>query len=170
VLHKDTTFVPLRFVSEALGAKVTWTEATKAIDIEPQVEPAPPPGAEKVIVKRVVGGGTVELEDGRQVRLIGVDTPDTLAPGKPVQRYGPEASEFIKAHLAGSTIYLEYDLEKQDLLGRTLAYIWLEDGQLFNEILVREGYAQIMTASPNVRYADRFRTLQADAREQQRGF
>lgn len=129
-------------------------------------EPQALPGG--VQVTRVVDGDTVEvLLNGveEKVRMIGVDTPEVYGGAEP---YGPEASAFTKSRLSGQMVNLEFDAEERDRYGRLLAYVWIGD-EMFNETLVREGYAQVMTIPPNVRYADRFVALQREAREAGRG-
>lgn len=99
------------------------------------------------MVTRVVDGDTAEVEfEGREldVRFIGIDTPETVAPGEPVQCYGPEASAYTTQRLEDIMVLLEFDVERLDRYGRTLAYVWLGD-ELFNETLVREGYALVTT-------------------------
>jgi micrococcal nuclease len=81
---------------------------------------------------------------------------------------GHEASDFNRELVEGKRVRLEYDVERLDRYGRTLAYVYL-DTLFVNAELVRLGYAQIMTIPPNVRYAERFRRLQAEAREKNRG-
>jgi micrococcal nuclease len=134
--------------------------------------PSPPAALETVRVVRTIDGDTIEVERSNkqrvQVRLIGVDTPETVHPSKPVQPYGPEASAYTKERLTGKTVQLEYDVERTDKYGRTLAYVWLGQ-ELFNATLVQEGYAQVMTIPPNVKYADLFVQLQVKAREAKRG-
>lgn len=135
--------------------------------------PAPPSASNLTVVEvvRVVDGDTIKVRlNGKEenVRLIGVDTPETVHPTQPVQPYGPEASAFTKAQLTGKQVGLEFDVEERDRYGRLLAYVWLGD-QMFNRILVQEGYAQIATFPPNVKYADEFLALQREAREANRG-
>ena len=120
-------------------------------------------------VKRVIDGDTFELADGRKVRLIGVNTPETHAPNKPVEYYGQEAAAFTKATLEGKKVRLQLDVQEKDKYGRILAYVFLEQGPMFNAILVKEGYAQVMTVPPNVRYAELFRELQKDAKQMEKG-
>jgi len=95
-------------------------------------------------VTRVVDANTLDVDlDGsvRQVPLIGVDTPETLAPGHPVELCGPEASAFTRRLLEGRTVELERDVSEIDRYGRLVRYVWL-DGELVCLQLVREGYAR----------------------------
>ena len=128
-------------------------------------------GGGDVLVTRVVDGDTAEmLIDGDEVdvRFIGIDTPETVAPDQPVECYGKEASAYTESRLERQTVRLEYDVERTDRYGRTLAYVWIGD-ELFNESLVAEGYALVTTYPPNVAYVDRFVTAQREAREAGRG-
>lgn len=124
------------------------------------VNRAAPPDTATVV--RAVDGDTLKLSDGRTVRLIGVDTPETHHPRKPVQCYGPEAAAFTAATATGRTVTLQVDRETRDRYGRTLAYVYLPDGQMLNEVLVREGYARTLPIRPNTAYAARFKA-DADA-------
>jgi micrococcal nuclease len=118
-----------------------------------------------VTVTRVVDGDTIEVSPGvdgiEDVRLIGVDTPETYGGAEPM---GSEASAFTQSALEGREVSLEFDVERVDPYGRALAYVWLPDGSLFNETLVREGYAQVATFPPNVKYQERFLAAQEEAR------
>jgi len=121
-------------------------------------------------VTRVVDGDTIDISPsvkGRsRVRLIGMDTPEVYFG---TQSYGPEASAFAKRELDGQEVKLELDVQKIDPYGRLLAYVYLPDGQMFNETLLEEGYAQVATFPPNVKYVDRFLAAQREAREANRG-
>jgi hypothetical protein len=86
-----------------------------------------------------------------------------------IQPYGTEASAFAKRELDGEEVGLELDVQKIDPYGRLLAYVYLPDGRMFNEILLEEGYAQVATFLPNVKYKDRFLQVQREAREANRG-
>lgn len=133
--------------------------------------PTPPPGLPQARVTRIVDGDTIEVTmDGRRytVRYIGVDTPESVAPGQPVECYGREASRRNRELVEGKTVLLEKDVSETDRYGRLLRYVWVE-GQMVNAVLVAEGYAQAATFPPDVRYADLFRELQRQAREQGRG-
>lgn len=128
-------------------------------------------GRSSATVTRVVDGDTVIAQVGGEelrVRLIGIDTPETVAPDQPVECFGPAASEFTHRRLEGEDVELEFDVERLDPYGRTLAYVWL-GGELFNETLVREGYAVVTTFPPDVRYVDRFVAAQRVARERHLG-
>jgi micrococcal nuclease len=133
-----------------------------------QAAPSSGTGPDEGVVTRVVDGDTVEVEfDGREfdVRLIGIDTPETVKPGAPVECFGPEASAYTRDRLEGRTVRLEFDVERLDPFDRTLAYVWLGE-ELFNETLVREGYALVTTFPPNVRYVEHFRDAVRLARDQ----
>lgn len=133
------------------------------------------------VVTDVVDGDTVLVDvagDVRRVRLIGVDTPETVHPRKPVQHYGPEASAFTKQALSGQRVWLEYDVAPLDKYQRHLAYVWLERPErdeeavrrgMFNARLLLEGYGRVMTIQPNSRYSDLFARFQAEARAARRG-
>lgn len=134
------------------------------------------PGLPAARITRVVDGDTIHVAlNGRDetVRLIGVDTPETVHPEKPVEPYGPEASAFTKSRLNGKTVYLEFDVQERDKYGRLLAYVWLDEpGEItdvFNAVLLLEGYAQLLTVPPNVKYADHFVRYQREAREAGKG-
>ncbi len=135
-------------------------------------EPTEPRGAGPgTLVTRVVDGDTAHVElDGRDVtiRFIGIDTPESVAPGQPLECFGPEAAGYTTDRLEGGRVRLEFDVEREDRFGRTLAYVWIGN-ELFNETLVRRGYALVTTFPPNVRYVERFAAAQRDARERDRG-
>ncbi len=120
-------------------------------------------------VKRTIDGDTLELDTGERVRLIGVNSPETNHPTRGLEPYGHQATAFTKKMVEGKNLRLEYDVERKDKYGRTLAYAYLEDGTFINAELVRQGYAQIMTIPPNVKYVDLFVRLQREARQARRG-
>jgi endonuclease YncB( thermonuclease family) len=122
-------------------------------------------------VTRAIDGDTIEVAmDGESldIRLIGIDTPETVHPTEPVECFGPAASRFTTKMLEGEEVGIEFDIELLDRYGRTLAYVWLGD-RLFNEVLVSRGFAQVSTYPPNVKYVDVFITAQRDARLHERG-
>ncbi len=122
-------------------------------------------------VVRVVDGDTIIVDyEGRpeRVRYIGIDTPETVDPRRPVEVYGKEAAAANRRMVEGRRVRLEFDVERRDRYGRLLAYVWVGD-TLVNDWLVRNGYAQVATYPPNVRYVDRFLDSQRAAREAGRG-
>lgn len=124
-------------------------------------------------VVRVVDGDTIQVRLGtrkERVRLIGIDTPETVKPDTPVQCFGKKASAETHQLLDGQRVRLVSDVETRDRYGRMLAYVYrLPDGLFVNAELARRGYARQMTIPPNVRFADHFRTLVAEARRAGRG-
>lgn len=114
--------------------------------------PRPPVGtrfeSQSVRVRRVVDGDTLLLADHRRVRLIGANAPETVKPDWPVEPWGPEASQFTKDFCASGAVRLEFDEERTDRYGRTLAYVWVGD-RMLNEELIRAGLAR---AEPQYRY------------------
>jgi micrococcal nuclease len=123
-------------------------------------------------VIRVVDGDTVKIKvDGKEetVRLLLIDTPETVHPSKPVQPFGPEASSFTKELLTGKEIQLEMDIGERDKYGRLLAYIYV-DGQMVNELLLKKGLARVAYVyEPNTKYVDDFYAIQKQAQQEEVG-
>lgn len=119
-------------------------------------------------VVRVVDGDTVLLDGHERVRLIGVDTPETVDPRKPVQYFGREASAFTKRVIEHRRVRLERGWERVDKYGRTLAYVFRDDGLFLNAEIIRQGYGHAMTRFPHP-HLDEFRALERGAREAGRG-
>jgi micrococcal nuclease len=109
-----------------------------------------------------------ELRVVETVRLLGVDTPETVHPNRPVERFGKDASDFTRSQLLGKTVYLAFDWDIRDRYGRLLAYIYLSDGECFNALLIREGYAHAYTLF-TFQFMDEFRALEQEARSGKRG-
>ncbi len=126
-----------------------------------------------VQVVRVIDGDTIRVccvfGDRVTVRYVGVDTPETHHPMKGVEPYGKEASEANRKLVDGKTVRLEFDVQQLDKYGRTLAYVYLEEGTFVNAWLVENGYAMVMTVPPNVKHQDLFLRLKRKAREAGRG-
>ena len=125
-------------------------------------------------MKRVADGDTLEISptiDGiEDARLIGPDTPETKKPGCDVaEPYGREAYAFTKSEVEGRRVGVQFDRERKDRYGRLLAYVYEEDGDMLNEVLIEEGYAQVLVIAPNDRYPDRFYTAQSEARSAGKG-
>ena len=114
---------------------------------------------------RVIDGDTVLLDGDERVRLIGVDTPELHREGTPVQYFARQASAFTRGLAQGRRVRLEYDRERQDKYGRTLGYVYLEDGTFLNLEIVRRGYGFAYTRHP-VRHLDEFRAAERAARRE----
>jgi micrococcal nuclease len=156
----------MRRGAAALGAIVAALLALVAVAGSRHAE-AGRPGT--ITIVRVVDGDTVvaRLPAGEEkIRLIGIDTPETVDPRKPVQCFGREASARTKALLPkGTPIRLERDAEARDRYGRLLAYVYrADDGTFVNLALAEEGFAHPLTIPPNIAYADRFAAAAASAR------
>jgi micrococcal nuclease len=122
-------------------------------------------------VTRVVDGDTIDVElNGAVVRIryIGIDTPETVDPGSPVECFGPQASDRNRALVEGRSVELEKDVSETDRFGRLLRYVYA-GGQMVNEQLVLEGYANASTFPPDVKYQARFTDAERTARENGRG-
>lgn len=117
-------------------------------------------------VQRVVDGDTLLLTNRAWVRLIGADTPETVRPNHPVEPFGPEATEFTRRFVArgNGSVRLQFDRERVDKYERFLAYVWVDD-RMLNEELIRAGLA---TAETGFRYSSamklRFRRAEEEAR------
>ena len=119
-------------------------------------------------VVRVVDGDTLLLDRKERVRLIGINTPETVDLRRPVERFGREASAFTKRMAEGKKVRLEYDQDRKDRFGRTLAYVYLEDGTFLNAEIVMQGYGHAYVQFP-FKYMEEFRGYEREAREAQRG-
>lgn len=125
-------------------------------------------------IVRVVDGDTVIIEINNKieaVRLIGVNTPETVDPRRPVECLGTEASNRAKEVLGGKSVRLEADkiVGERDKYGRLLRYIFLEDGTNFNKTMIDEGYAYEYTYNLPYKYQDEFKQAEKEARELRKG-
>jgi micrococcal nuclease len=149
-------------------------DSTSQIDPFIEDDTNPVTNIVKYKVQSVVDGDTVKLlVDGasESVRLIGIDTPETVHPSKPVECFGLEASKKAKEVLAGQTVGLEKEPTQgeRDKYNRLLGYIILEDGTNFNKLMIEEGYAYEYTYSVPYKYQTEFRQAQTDAEANKRG-
>ena len=120
------------------------------------------------LVTRVIDGDTIELANGDGVRYVGIDTPETKHPKKPVQYFGKEAYEANKKLVEGKKVKFEFDVQKKDKYDRILAYVFVDD-IFVNAWLVENGYAHASSYPPNVKYQNLFLNLQKEARENNKG-
>ena len=120
------------------------------------------------IVKRVIDGDTLQLTNGEIVRLIGVDTPKTKHPQKPVEYYGKEASAFTRKMVEGKAVRLKYDQQRKGKYQRTLAYVYLTDGTFLNAEIIKQGYGHAYTTIP-FKYLEQFRKYEKEARNNKLG-
>ncbi len=143
-----------------------------------QLSISPSPSLSQVsnlyLVSRVIDGDTIELNNGEKVRYIGIDTPETLDPRKPVQCFGKNASAKNKELVEGKPVWLVKDISDKDKYGRLLRYVYLGDPEqesstFVNLELVKLGFAHSYTYPPDVKYQDLFVAAQSEARENQRG-
>ncbi|GGC69695.1 hypothetical protein GCM10011410_23130 [Hoyosella rhizosphaerae] len=125
-------------------------------------------------VDRVVDGDTVRVlinGESVSVRLIGLDTPEIVHPQRPVECFGREASDRAKQLLDGETVYLEFDPTqgREDRFGRALAFVWFDDGRLFNYEMIAAGYGHEYTFRAPYRYQEEFKAAQRAASDNDRG-
>ena len=162
---------PLRLVIAVglllLGAISMWTSTKLLQHFKPWYANAP-------TVVSVIDGDTIDVRIGtrtHRVRLLGIDTPETKDPRKPVQCFGPEASRNTKRLLPrGTVVQLKTDIETQDHFGRDLAYVWRQaDGLFINRAIADAGFADDLIIEPNVAYAGEIQAAVANAKANKRG-
>lgn len=123
-------------------------------------------------VTRVVDGDTFHAlinNKDEKIRLILVDTPETVKTNTPIQPLGKESSLFTKSVLKpGTKVNLELDAQERDRYGRILAYVYV-NGKMLNETLLEKGLARVAVFPPNTRYVDEFREIQEKAKQQKLG-
>lgn len=172
---KELSYIQLIVLTAASVIYLTF----RALPIS---ESAQPQNEEFYSVSRVVDGDTLKLSNGESVRLIGVDTPElhysdkllrdarkSRKDLKTIQALGKRAADFTKKLCRGKKVRLVFDVKRRDKYSRLLAYVYLEDGTFVNAKIVEEGYAQVLTVTPNVKYADYFLKLERDARTNNKG-
>jgi micrococcal nuclease len=174
-------------MKRALVVLVLLTACGHQVRLEvqaPATLPDEPAGSEIATVTRVVDGDTIEVRvTGRvegpgagdvevgsvhRVRMIGIDTPESVDPRRPVECFGKEASAATRALLHGASVHLIKDVEEADGYDRLLRYVYVGQ-EMANARLVVNGYASAYTYPPNVRHSELFVRLQRDARENERG-
>lgn len=128
---------------------------------------------ERTLVTKVIDGDTIEIEGGKSVRLIGIDTPETVDPKRPVGCFGKEASDKTKSLLSGKVVILQKDISETDKYSRLLRYVYLplDDGQILfiDDFLVREGFARVLTYPPDIKHNEQFRQAETEAKIAKKG-
>lgn len=128
---------------------------------------------ERALVTKVIDGDTIVVNGKTTVRFVGMDTPETVDPRRPVGCFGKEASNETKNLLTSKEVILQKDVSETDKYKRLLRYVFLplENGQLLfvNDYLVRAGFAKVYTYPPDVKFDEQFRQAEREAREGNRG-
>ena len=164
-----------RLTGAALGLVLVLSGGCRLGHDEPLPTASPAtetlPSGVDVEVRKVIDGDTIEVSGGEHIRLIGLDTPETKDPNRPVGCFGKEASRFTESVLpVGTAVRLVGDAEQRDRYGRLLAYVYRKsDGLFVNAELLRRGYAQLLTIPPNVAHTDEFAALAREARAGSQG-
>lgn len=156
VVLKQETAVPAQ-------TEATQVEEQKAQPIEEAAT-----NQETFKVAHVVDGDTIKLDNGQVVRYIGIDTPETVDPRKPVQCFGKEASDKNRELVEGKEVRLEKDISEKDKYGRILRYVYIGD-TFINDYLVRQGYAHSYSYPPDIKHQDQFKQAEEEARNNKRG-
>jgi len=120
------------------------------------------------LVTRVIDGDTFQIEDGNIVRMIGIDTPESVAPGKKVACFALEASLKTKELLEGSRVRLVKDISDKDWFGRLLRYVYVDD-MFVNKILAWEGYARVKKYPPDTLLHSELKAAEEAAFKEQKG-
>lgn len=123
---------------------------------------------EVVKVTRIIDGDTIQLEDGRKLRYIGIDSPESADPRKSLECFGNESSKRNYELVYGKSVRLEKDISEIDRYKRLLRYVYVDD-IMINELLIKEGYAQASSYPPDIKYQNKFTKAEQDARENKRG-
>lgn len=123
---------------------------------------------QRVMVIRVIDGDTIEIEGKQKVRYIGVNTPELHDPRKPIECFGQAAADENKRLVEGKEVYIQKDVSEVDKYKRLLRYVWVDD-IFINDYLVRQGFAQVSTFPPDVKYVSQFLEAQDEAKVNSRG-
>jgi micrococcal nuclease len=161
-----------RLLAAALLALASWSGCTRS---RPGTETLPSgEQALRATVIEVVDGDTLDVRlagERERIRLLGVDTPETVKPDSPVECYGPEASAHLRDLLApGTDVLLQRDRQARDRFGRLLVYLWrASDRRFVNQTLLEDGYAQLLVIEPNTARRPALAAAERSARAARRG-
>lgn len=168
----------LNLDSKEKDPQVLGNRSVQVLPSEPAVatSSATPAKNDSYLVTKVIDGDTIEVKIDNQafkVRLIGIDTPETVDPRRPIGCFGKKASAETKRLLEGKNVTLTKDVSETDKYSRLLRYVFLPLGSgenLFvNDYLIRQGFAKILTYPPDIKYNERFLQAEKEARENSRG-
>lgn len=151
------------------STKAVLSESTEALSPNPSVE-ITPSGTETNLhkVTKIIDGDTIELATGEKVRYIGIDTPETVDPRKPVMCFGREATNKNIEYVLGKSVRLEKDVSDKDRFGRLLRYVYI-GSDMVNETLVREGFAYSVSFPPDIKFQHIFNDAQSLATINKKG-
>lgn len=161
-----------------LDIKEEKPQVLGSINPEPEKQPATASAQvqKEFLVTKVIDGDTIEIKSGTQiskVRLIGIDTPETVDPRRPVGCFGKKASAETKRLIEGKNVILTKDISETDKYNRLLRYVYLPMGNgenlFINDYMIRQGFAKILTYPPDVKYDSRFLQAEKEARDNLRG-
>lgn len=165
---RTTLYVVRELTDEEIAARATPSPSNASPESAISAAETVNSNLEYVKVTKVVDGDTIQIEGGKTVRYIGIDTPETVDPRTTVQCYGKEASNRNKQIVEGATIGLEKDVSETDKYGRLLRYVYKDDAMV-NLTLVQEGYAYSSSYPPDIKHQDKFRTAEQQAKSGQKG-
>ena len=152
----------------------TPTVTVQVVTIKPTQQPTKAPNGSLYKIISVIDGDTIQvmIDDKKEtIRLIGINSPETVDPRKPVECFGKEASAFAKSKLTGKSVRLEADSSQgeRDKYSRLLRYVFLEDGTNFDKLMISEGYAYEYTYNLPYKYQADFKKAQKDAELTKKG-
>ena len=180
-MNKKQTIFVLAVILAVLQLFFNKNNPLPKISLIPTDVPVPtitvaPYAKQKVKVIRVIDGDTIEIEGKQKIRYIGMNTPELHDPRRPVECFGQVASDENKKLVEGKEIYIQRDVSETDKYKRLLRYVWINDPStatdetiFVNDYLVRQGFAQVSTYPPDVKYVSQFLEAQKEARENNRG-
>lgn len=172
---KDTKlkFAVIALVLLVCGSLLLYLGFSEINKSSLQVNTAEAKTSSTLTVAKVVDGDTVVLSTGEKVRYIGIDTPETVDPRRPIACFGKEASDENKKLVEGKEVILEKDVSETDKFGRLLRFVYIkkDDGStvFVNDYLVRQGFARASTYPPDVKFSTQFVAAEKEARENLRG-
>lgn len=167
-------YVPAQYTSGQPVPTVTPAPTPRTAAATPTPAPAAPTTYREATVTNVVNGELVEVSlpgGAARVRLIGIDAPEVVGPGEPFQCYGAEATSRASELLAGQSVRLGLDASQgeRDAAGNLLAYVWLQDGSMYNARMIAEGFARERSGAAAYRWQGQFQAAEQQARSQQLG-